>query len=76
MQVCTEGYIDSNKDWRKMHIQEIGKNLFIVDLETGGFKKLIASYVLKGKKTIIIETGPTSSVKNLLSGLKELKVKP
>ena len=58
-----------------MHIKEIERNLFLVDLETGGFKNLIASYVLKGKRTIIVETGPSSSIPNLLSGLKELDVK-
>jgi glyoxylase-like metal-dependent hydrolase (beta-lactamase superfamily II) len=55
--------------------KEIGKNLFLIDLETGGLKDLIASYVLKGAEAIIVETGPASSVSNLLSGLKELKVK-
>jgi glyoxylase-like metal-dependent hydrolase (beta-lactamase superfamily II) len=58
-----------------LHTKEIGKNLFIIDLETGGIPKIIASYVLKGDKTIIVETGPSSSVPNLLSGLKELNVK-
>jgi glyoxylase-like metal-dependent hydrolase (beta-lactamase superfamily II) len=57
-----------------MNTKEIGKNLFQIDLETGGFKNLIASYVLKGDKTLIVETGPTSSIPNLISGLKELKV--
>jgi glyoxylase-like metal-dependent hydrolase (beta-lactamase superfamily II) len=58
-----------------LHTKQIGENLFLIDLETGGFKNLIASYVLKGAKTIIVETGPTSSVPNLLSGLKEIGVK-
>jgi glyoxylase-like metal-dependent hydrolase (beta-lactamase superfamily II) len=58
-----------------VHTKEIGQNLFLIDLETGGFKNLIASYVLKGEKTLIVESGPTSSVGNLLSGLKELDVK-
>jgi glyoxylase-like metal-dependent hydrolase (beta-lactamase superfamily II) len=58
-----------------MHTKEIGKNLFLIDLETGGFKNLIASYVLKGAQAIIVETGPSSSIPNLLSGLKELDVK-
>jgi glyoxylase-like metal-dependent hydrolase (beta-lactamase superfamily II) len=58
-----------------LHTKEIGKNLFIIDLETGGIPKIIASYVLKGDKTIIVETGPSSSIPNLLSGLKELDVK-
>jgi glyoxylase-like metal-dependent hydrolase (beta-lactamase superfamily II) len=58
-----------------LHTKEIGKNLFLIDLETGGLKNLIASYVLKGTEAIIVETGPSSSVSNLLSGLKELNVK-
>ena len=58
-----------------MHTKEIEKNLFLIDLETGGLRNLIASYVLKGTEAIIIETGPSSSVSNLLSGLKELNVK-
>ena len=57
-----------------MHTKEIGKNLFLIDLETGGLKNLICSYVIKGKKTILVESGPTSSVPKLLSGLKELDV--
>ena len=58
-----------------MHTKKIGDNLFLIDLETGGFKNLIASYVLKGTKSIIVETGPSSSIPNLLSGLKELNVR-
>jgi len=58
-----------------MHTKKIGENLFLIDLETGGFKNLIASYVLKGAKSIIVETGPSSSIPNLLSGLKELNVR-
>jgi glyoxylase-like metal-dependent hydrolase (beta-lactamase superfamily II) len=58
-----------------LHTKQIGENLFLIDLETGGFKNLIASYVLKGAKAIIVETGPTSSIPNLLSGLKEIGVK-
>jgi len=58
-----------------MRTKEIGKNLFLIDLTTGGFKNLIASYVLKGTKTILVETGPSSSVSNILSSLKELGVK-
>jgi glyoxylase-like metal-dependent hydrolase (beta-lactamase superfamily II) len=55
--------------------KEIGKNLFIVELETGGFKNLICSYVIKGKKPFLVESGPSNSVPNLLFGLKELDVK-
>ena len=59
-----------------MHTRTIGQNLFLIDLETGGFKNLIASYVLKGKGAVIVDSGPPSSIPNLLSGLKELDVKP
>ena len=58
-----------------MHTKEIGKNLFLIELETGGFKNLICSYIIKGTKTILVESGPTSSVPNLVSGLKELNIK-
>jgi glyoxylase-like metal-dependent hydrolase (beta-lactamase superfamily II) len=57
-----------------MSVLKIGENLFLIDVETGGFRKLIASYVLRGRKTAIVETGPTSSIPNLLSGLRELNV--
>jgi len=46
----------------------------MVELETGGFKNLICSYVLKGKKPFLVESGPTNSIPNLLSGLRELNV--
>ncbi len=58
-----------------MRTKQIRKNLFLIDLETGGFKNLIASYVLKAAHAIIIETGPTSSIGNLLAGLREIGVK-
>ncbi|MGD0644299.1 MAG: MBL fold metallo-hydrolase [Candidatus Bathyarchaeia archaeon] len=58
-----------------MHTKEIGKNLFLVELETGGFKNLICSYIIKGAKTFLVESGPTSSVSNLVSGLKELSIR-
>ena len=57
-----------------MHTKAIGKNLFLIELETGGFKNLICSYVLKGATTMLVESGPTSSVPRLLDGLKELDV--
>jgi glyoxylase-like metal-dependent hydrolase (beta-lactamase superfamily II) len=57
-----------------LYTKEIGTNLFMVELETGGFKNLICSYVIKGKKPLLVESGPTNSIANLLSGLKELKV--
>jgi len=59
-----------------MHTKQVGQNLSLIDLETGGYKNLIASYVITGEYTAIVETGPTSSVPNLLLGLRELNVKP
>jgi glyoxylase-like metal-dependent hydrolase (beta-lactamase superfamily II) len=60
---------------QKLHTKQIGKNLFMVDLETGGFKNLICSYVIRGEKPFLVESGPTNSISNLLSGLEELDVK-
>ena len=57
-----------------MHTKEIGKNIYQIDLETGGFQNLICSYVIKGEKTTLVESGPTSSIPNLLDGLKELQI--
>ncbi|MDI6691432.1 MAG: MBL fold metallo-hydrolase [Candidatus Bathyarchaeota archaeon] len=54
---------------------KVGENLYLIDIQAGGIKNFIASYLLKGKQAAIIETGPMSSVPNLLSGLKELNVK-
>ena len=47
----------------------------MVELETGGFKNLICSYIIRGAKPFLVESGPTSSVPKLVSGLKELNVK-
>jgi glyoxylase-like metal-dependent hydrolase (beta-lactamase superfamily II) len=58
-----------------MHTKEIGKNLYQIELNTGGIQNLICSYVIMGTKPFLVESGPTSSVPNLLSGLKELDVK-
>lgn len=58
-----------------LHTKEIGENLYLVELETGGFKNLICSYVIKGAKTILVESGPTNSVPRLVSGLRELNIK-
>ena len=59
-----------------MQITKLENYLYQIDVETAGIKNFIASYILKGKQVAMVETGPTSSVPNLLSCLKELKVKP
>jgi len=47
----------------------------MVELETGGFKNLICSYVIKGRKPFLVESGPTNSIQNLLTALEQLDVK-
>jgi glyoxylase-like metal-dependent hydrolase (beta-lactamase superfamily II) len=59
-----------------MHMKKVGRNVSLIDLQTGGFKNLIASYVLEGTQVAVVETGPTSSVSNLFKGLEELNVEP
>jgi glyoxylase-like metal-dependent hydrolase (beta-lactamase superfamily II) len=59
----------------KMQITKLENYLYQIDVETAGIKNFIASYILKAKQVAMIETGPTSSVPNLLSCLKELHVK-
>jgi len=58
-----------------MRITKIENHLYLIDVETAGIKNFIASYTLKGRQAAIVETGPTSSVPNLLSSLKELKIR-
>jgi glyoxylase-like metal-dependent hydrolase (beta-lactamase superfamily II) len=59
-----------------MHTTQLSDHLHIIDLRPTGVENFIASYVLKGeKKTAIIETGPTCSIPNLLTGLDEIGVK-
>lgn len=59
-----------------MLLTRLDDHVFMIDLETGGLDNFIASYVLRGKKAAIIETGPTASVPNLVKGLRKLGVKP
>ena len=60
----------------KMHITKIEKHLYLIDVEAARIKDFIASYILKGRHVAIVETGPASSVPNLLFGLKELNINP
>jgi glyoxylase-like metal-dependent hydrolase (beta-lactamase superfamily II) len=60
----------------KVSLTKIEDYLYLVDVETAGIKNFIASYILKGKQSAIVETGPTSSIPNLLYCLRELNIKP
>jgi glyoxylase-like metal-dependent hydrolase (beta-lactamase superfamily II) len=57
-----------------MHTTRLRDNLDLVDVETAGIENFVASYILKGEKTAIIETGPSSSIPNLLQALQKLNV--
>lgn len=59
-----------------MHVTKIEEHIYLIDVETAGIKNFIASYILKGKSAAIVETGPTSSIPSLLSGLRALNLKP
>jgi glyoxylase-like metal-dependent hydrolase (beta-lactamase superfamily II) len=58
-----------------MSLTKIEEYLYQVDVETAGIKNFIASYILKGKQSAIVETGPTSSIPNLLDCLRKLNIK-
>ena len=58
-----------------MHTKKIGRNLYQVELNTGGFKQLICSYIIASPKPALVESGPTNSVPNLLAALDELGIK-
>jgi len=59
-----------------MSVTKIEDNIYVIDAETAGMKNFIASYVLKGASVAMVETGPSSSVPNLLVGLRVLKIRP
>jgi glyoxylase-like metal-dependent hydrolase (beta-lactamase superfamily II) len=59
-----------------MSVSRLSEHVSLIDVEPVGIKNFIASYVLRGEQFAIVETGPTSSIPNLLRGLKVLSVKP
>lgn len=59
-----------------MTVVKVYEHIYMIDVKVAGVKNFIASYILRGEKTIIVETGPISTVQNLINGLKELDVKP
>jgi glyoxylase-like metal-dependent hydrolase (beta-lactamase superfamily II) len=58
-----------------MSIKKTNDFLYLTDLKPAEFPDFIASYTVLGDKITILETGPTSTVKNLLMGLDEIGVK-
>ena len=58
-----------------MYSRKLNEFTYLIDLKPMGIESIIATYVLKGSKFAIVETGPTSSVKNLLAGLREMGIR-
>ena len=59
-----------------MHVRKLGEHLHLIDVEPAGLENFVASYVLRGTEAAIVESGPASSVPNLLLGLKQIGVGP
>jgi glyoxylase-like metal-dependent hydrolase (beta-lactamase superfamily II) len=57
-----------------MYSKKLSDHIYSIDLKPMGIEDFIASYVLVDNKAMIIETGPTASVGNLLAGLEEIGV--
>jgi glyoxylase-like metal-dependent hydrolase (beta-lactamase superfamily II) len=58
-----------------MYSKRLNNFMYLIDLKPEGFENFSASYVIKGSRVAIIETGPRLTVENLLAGLKEIGVK-
>lgn len=58
-----------------MFSQRLNDSLHMIDLKPIGIENFIASYVLRGRRVAIVETGPAVSIPNLLAGLREIGVK-
>jgi len=58
-----------------MHTKRLNDFMYLIDLKPRGFENFSASYVIKGKRAAIVETGPRLTVENLLAGLKEIGIK-
>lgn len=58
-----------------MYATKLNDFTYLIDLKTAGYENFIAAYVLKEDKVAVVETGPTSSVPNLLAGLREIGIR-
>lgn len=57
-----------------MYATKLSDFTYLIDLKTAGYENFIAAYILKEDKVAVVETGPTSSIPNLLAGLLEIGV--
>ena len=60
---------------KTMYTKRLNDFMYLIDLRPRGFENFSASYVIKGKRVAIVETGPRLTVENLLAGLKETGIK-
>lgn len=60
---------------KTMHTKRLNNFIYLIDLKPNGLENFSASYVIKGRKAAIVETGPRLTVENLLAGLKEIGIK-
>ena len=60
---------------KTMRTKRLNEFIYLIDLEPKGFENFSTSYVIKGKRVAIVETGPRLTVENLLAGLKETGIK-
>ena len=60
-----------------MNIIQISPELYLISLdqELAGFKAFIGAWLYKGKKNILIDPGPGSTIPLLINALKQLEVK-
>ena len=57
-----------------MYTAKLNDFTYLIDLKTAGYENFIAAYVLKEDKVAVVETGPASSISNLLAGLQEIGI--
>ena len=61
-----------------MKTYRLARNLVLIDVAPplSGFEEFISVYVLEAGKIALIDVGPSVSVENLVSGLRELNINP
>ncbi|MBS7620872.1 MBL fold metallo-hydrolase [Candidatus Bathyarchaeota archaeon] len=64
------------KDGGKVSITKVADHIFMIDVEAARIRNFVASYIVRGESVVIIETGPTSSIHNLVGRLLKLGIKP
>ena len=57
-----------------MYATKLNNFTHLIDVKTADYENFIAAYVLKEDKVAVVETGPTSSIPNLLAGLQEIGI--